>query len=220
MTMPTIIDYPAHGSGRGRLYEPDAVTVEVAPEAPVLSLEEARAHLRQDPWPGGDPAKPDAMGHPDDPQIMDLVAAATGEIEGPNGWLGRSIMPRTLSVSLERLSPVLLPLPPALEVLTVNAEQPGGGWTFLDDEQYRLEPDGLHAAFLPARGVVWPTGRAIITYRAGYEQDADALPIAELATIRTWIKLRLTDLYTNGGTLSKMGEAPFAAYLLTNLRVR
>lgn len=219
MTMPTLVDYPAHGSGRGRLYEPDAVVV-TPPELPVLSLEQARAHLRQEPWPGGDPEKPDEMGHPDDSQIMDLVAAATGEIEGPNGWLGRSIMPRTLSVSLERLEPILLPLPPTLEVVSVNAEQAGGGWQFVDADQYRLEPDGLHMALLPARGVRWPSGRAVVTYRAGYEQDADGLPNAELAIIRTWVKLRLTDLYTNGGTLSKMGEAPFAAYLLTNLRVR
>lgn len=215
-----LIDYPAHGSSRGRLYVPPFVVTE-PPELPLLTLEEARRHLKQDAWMGGNPAAPTAMGHPDDPDIADLVAAATGELEAPNGWLGRAIMPQTIEVRLDRLEAFHVPCPPTIEVVSVNAEQPGGGWQFIDAETYRLTDDAPYSVFSREPGAVWPTGRAIVTFRAGYEPPAEGQPVSrELALIRSWARLRLHDLYSNPGTQTKMNAAPFAAHLLTNLRVR
>ena len=217
--MPTLISMRA-GSCR-RAFVPETVEILEAATVPVLSLAEARKHVKQEAWMGGDPAKPGVMGHPDDDEIMMAVAAATGEIEAPNGWLGRAIMPQTLMVRLERLEPIRIPAPPLLEIVSVNVEGEGGGWTFMAEDQWNVAGDGPHAVLEPARGVTWPSGRANVTFRAGYEPPAGAALInPELAAIKAWVKLRTHDLYVTGGTLSKMGEAPFAAHLLTNLRVR
>lgn len=221
MTMPTLIDYPPRGSGRGAVLVPENVEILEAATEPVVSLADIRRHLKQDAWMGGNPAAPDAVGHPDDEAMMDMVAAATGEIEGPNGWLGRAIMPQTLAVRLASLEPVRLPMPPTLEVVSISVENDAGGWAFLADENWRLVEDAPHMRLEPAKGVSWPTGRAIVIYRAGYEPPTgDALQNPEMALIKSWVRMRVTDLYSNGGTLSKMGSAPYAANLLTNLRVR
>ena len=52
----------------------------VTPPEPVVSIDEAKDHLRVD-------------GDGEDALIEGLVAAATGHIDGPNGWLGRAIGP-------------------------------------------------------------------------------------------------------------------------------
>lgn len=221
MTDPANNPASAYRSSGGRFVDPGVPKVVNPAETPVLSLEAARAHLRLVAWPGGNPLKPDEVGHPDDPQIIDLVAAATGEIEGPNGWLNRSISPRVLEVEIDALGPVILPWGPVIEIEQVNAETPGGGWSYMDLEKVAIKTDGTAWAMVPPPGgAVWPRGRAKITYRAGYEIEEAGKPNSELALIRTWLKLRLTDLYANGGTLSKLGEAPFAAHLLDNLRIR
>lgn len=217
--MPTLISMRAGGCRRA--FVPEAVEILERATLPVLSLAEARKHVKQEAWMGGDPAQPATMGHPDDDEIMLAVAAATGEIEAPNGWLGRAIMPQTLMVRLKRLEPIRLPAPPLLEIVSVNVEGEDGGWAFMAENQWRVTQDGPHAVLKPARGVTWPAGRANVTYRAGYQPPEGAdLIHPELAAIKAWVKLRTHDLYVTGGTLSKMGEAPFAANLLTNLRVR
>lgn len=219
MTDPAQNPASAHRSSGGRFVDPGTPRIIEAATSLPLTLEAARAHLRLEAWPGGNPAKPDDLGHPDDPQIIDLIAAAVGEIEGPNGWLNRSIMPRILEVELDVLGPVILPWGPIASIDSVSAQQPAGGWSFMDLDAVEITTDGLAWAMIPARGSSWPSGRAVIRYKAGYEEAGD-VPLPELALIRTWLKLRLTDLYANGGTLSRMGEAPFAAHLLDNLRIR
>lgn len=222
MTMPTLIDLRAGDYDCRRAFVPDDVTtVEAATTLP-LTLDEARAHLKLTAWPGGDPARPEEMGHPDDAQIMDFLAGAVGEIDGPNGWLGRAIAPRTLAVRLERLEPVALPFPPLLEVVAIKVVNAAGdALEDLVDGSWRTSPDGPHALVEPAPGVTWARRPAAIIYRAGYEPPAPGdVPNPELATIRNWLKLRLTDLYMNGGSLSTLGTAPYAAHMLTNLKVR
>lgn len=221
MTTTALINWPADGSSRGRAFLPSDFQVIEPPTVPVLSLADARRAVKQDAWMGGDPAKPDAMGHPDDIDIMDHVAAATGELSVPTGWLGRSIMPQTLEVRLSSFAAVDLPAPPVIEVLAVTITGADGAPVVLDAAAYRLVSAEPYARLEPVAGAVIPSGSAVVRYRAGYEPpEADGLTHPELALIRSWVRLRLNDLYSNGGTMSKMGEAPFAAHLLTNLRVR
>lgn len=222
MPMPTLIDLRAGSCSSRRAFVPDDVRVLEEPTALPLTLEEARRHLKLDAWIGGDPARPDAMGHPDDPDIMDALAGAVGEIDGENGWLGRAIAPRTLAVILDRLEPVALPLPPTLAVERIAVvDADGEGMTDLSADAHRLVPDGLYMRVEPATGIVWPARAAMVVYRAGYEPPAPGeLPNVELATIRNWLKLRLTDLFMNGGSLSNGQTAPYAAHMLVNLRVR
>lgn len=220
MATPTILDWRAGGASCRRAFVPADVIVVEPPESAVLSLEDARRHLKQDPWMGGNPAAPGELGHPDDPDIIDMVAAATGEIEGPNGWLGRAIMPQTLAVVLDRLEAVRLPMPPTLEVLSVEILDDAGDATLMDEAAWRLVPDAPHMRLEPAPLATWPASRAIVTFRAGYETPEGEPVNKELATIRSWVRMRLTDLYANGGTTSNLRTSPFAEFLLTNLRVR
>lgn len=206
MPMPTLIDVLAGGDCRRRAYVPTDVRVVDAPTTWPLTLDEGRAHLNLTPWIGGDPARPGEMGHPDDPQIMDFLAGAVGEIDGENGWLGRALTPRTLAITLERLQPVALPYPPTIEVTAVQAvNEAGDALEDLAETDWRLVPDGLRMRLEPAPGVTWPPRAGLIVYRAGYQAPGeDELISPELATIKNWLKLRLTDLYVNGGTLSSL----------------
>lgn len=222
MPMPTLIDVLAGDESCRRAFVPSDVYVVTPPEDLPLSLEAARRHLNLTAWMGGDPARPEEMGHPDDSQILDFLAGAVGEIDGENGWLGRALAPRTLAVRLERLMPVALPYPPTIEVTQIQAVNAAGdALEDLEAGAWRLVPDGLRMRVEPAPGYAWPERAGLIVYRAGYQEPAEgALTPPDLATIRNWLKLRLTDLYVSGGTLSNVGEAPFASHMLANIRVR
>ena len=63
--------------------------VVVTPPAPVLSLDEMRAQLRELP-------------EEEDLYAQGLAAAALAWIGGPGGWLGRSIGSQTLEARFER----------------------------------------------------------------------------------------------------------------------
>lgn len=77
----------------------------VTPPQPIVSWEEAKAHLKQD----SDDEKD---------YVEALIAAATGWIDGPAGWLGRSLGPQLLELQYDCASPPIVHLPygPVLEV--------------------------------------------------------------------------------------------------------
>lgn len=74
-----------------------------APVAPVLTLDEAKAHLRVDI---------DA----EDALIEGLVAAAAAHMDGWRGVLGRAIMPQTWEQEFAGYGPYLLAMPDASDV--------------------------------------------------------------------------------------------------------
>ncbi|WP_411033836.1 head-tail connector protein [Shinella sp. BYT-45] len=130
-----------------------AVTV-ITPPEPVVSLEEAKMHIRVD---GGDL---------EDGLIESYVASATQWLDGPAGWLGRSIGVQLLEargwLSCERLR---LEFPPVLEIEDITIEGPGGVREAVDPSTYRLDGDIL----VVASGAAWvtqPDHR--IRYWAGY----------------------------------------------------
>lgn len=198
-----------------------------APALPVLTLEEARMQLRVTPMFGTSPPS-----HPEDALIADCVQAATDELEGVTGWLGRSLVQQTWRLSLPAFpsGPIMLPLPPLQSVTSVTYLDKDGVRQTLGDtgaspagEDYSVVTDAEVGYVAPAFGKSWPSGRrqgdaVQITFVAGY-----ASPAAVPAVVRRWIAGRLGFYYENReamitGTIATM-LPPFDRSL-DNLRVR
>lgn len=152
----------------------------VTPPDPVVTLEEAKRHLKVD-------------GDDEDVEIAAFIAAATGHIDGPDGWLGRALGVQILEARTDVWCgyQVSLPFPPVLELVSIS---------YLDNEGTEQMADladlDLLGRNLVAAGSSWPWDGGSrrreslrIRYRAGYE----TLPPA----IRAAILLMVGDLYRN-----------------------
>lgn len=158
----------------------------VTPPQPVVSLDEAKAHLRVE---GGD----------EDLQIAAFVAAATGHIDGPDGWLGRAIGPQMLEArcsSSDCGNAVRLPFPPVIELVSASYIDGSGVEQMADADDFEIMGRDLVAV---SGAWPWTAGSprregVRIRYRAGYE----AVP----APIKAAILLMVGDLYRNRETVS------------------
>lgn len=150
--------------------------VVITPPAPLVSLEDAKAHLRVD--------------HADeDTLITAYIAAASGHIDGPAGWLGRSIGTQTLEYRSDDLCGVIrLPNGPVVSIASLKFVDGAGVEQTLGAEIYQLEDDRVG----PAHGQAWPAvrgdrGGVRIRYIAG----SDTVP----APIVAAVLLMVGDLY-------------------------
>lgn len=182
------------------------VTV-VTPPDPVVTWEEAASHLRTE----SDDEKAYVEG---------LIAAATAWIDGPAGWLGRSIGPQLLQLdgwsSCER---VPLPYGPVLEIESISTNALSDAPAPVLAADYRLHTNG--SLIIPA-GAAWvrePDHR--IRYWAGYgkrDPQNEAEWIAEvpapikqaiLLLVGQWFRTRSA---VNVGNI--VNEMPFAVEAL------
>jgi uncharacterized phiE125 gp8 family phage protein len=164
-------------------------------EAPaaLLSLDEARLHLRVD-------ATGDPLAHPDDTLIAAYVKAATDEVDGVDGWLGRALVNQSWRLALDGFPPgaIALPLPPLQAVTAVSYVALDGTEATLSAAAYRvITSDSDPGRIEPVFGSAWPatrqqSGAVSITYRCGYGEPGD---VPEL--IRNYIRLRLGQFYEN-----------------------
>lgn len=166
------------------------VEVVEAPK-PVISLDEALEHLRAD--------------DSDDQALIEaLVAAATGHIDGPDGWLGRAIGEQVLEAYVPApalIGATVLPYQPIIDIVSVEARS-DDGWDLLDPVFYELR--GKYLAFKGAfrSAIDWRIGEAEamrVRYRAGYEKLPPALKAA--------ILLMVGDLYRNRETVTTSASA-------------
>lgn len=156
----------------------------VTPPEPVISLSEAKDHLR-------------VRHNDEDALITAYVAAATGHIDGPDGWLGRAIGVQTLEAYLcaptfDRI--IHLPYPPAVEVESIEART-ASGWDTVGPAVYEVRGSEVWRTASSS----WPAWisdpEAVrVIYQAGYE----IVPPA----IRAAILLMVGDLYANRETVS------------------
>lgn len=160
----------------------------VVPPAPVVTWEEAEAHLKLD----GDTGEQTI--------VERLIAAATGHIDGPRGWLGRAIGVQTLEARVDgfHLLGERLPYPPAISVVSVKYLDAVGGLQAVNPTLYELDEADLMLAY----GRAWPYGRdgrgaVRVQYRAGYVADPAANPLVAAVPeeIRAAILLMVGDLY-------------------------
>lgn len=186
----------------------------VAPTAPPVSLEEAKLHLRVD-------------SSEEDTLISSLVAAATQNLDGANGWLGRALMPQTWRLDLPGLpGRIALPLPPLIAVEAVTYLDQDGAEQTLAPSAYQVSHGGEWLSYLePTPGASWPASRrASVIYRCGYSGDAYSPPVAVAAPepIRAAIKLLVGHWFANRDAvvLGAAAELPLAVTaLLYPLRV-
>ena len=161
------------------------VTV-VTPPAPIVTWADANTHLKLD----GDTSQ--------QPYVSSLIAAATGHIDGPGGWLDRAIGVQTLEARLDNFDcgSIRLPFPEIVSVTSVKYLDGSGVEQTVAGNGYEL----LGPSLVPVYGATWPTPRwareAIrIRYQAGYAPGAPQLAVAKAA-----ILLMVGDLYRNRET--------------------
>ncbi len=203
-----------------------AVSVVTPPSEPVLTLAEAYQQLRLDPEFGTSPPS-----RPDDVYIEEAVVAATAELDGPEGWLGRCLAPQTLALTLPEFpsgEPVYLPFPPLISVDSVTyLDSDGADQTLTETTDFRIGREGRVAYIAAAYGKAWPVGRVqggavTILYRAGYQAGSPPV-VAVPALIKQYLKARLGFYYEHRepvvtGTIAT--PIPGYAHVLENLRIR
>lgn len=155
----------------------------IEPPLPVVSVEEARRHLRVE--------------HSEDDALIEgLIAAATAWLDGPDSWLGRAIGGQVLEWRLDSWpcrDGFTLPYPPEVEVISVVYIDPEG------DEQTWPFPTPLYWDDLPA--VRGRPGDIRIRYRAGYgafdTADPPVWTNAAPAPIKVAIMMLVAQWYEN-----------------------
>lgn len=148
------------------------VAVITPPIATLVSLAEAKAHLRVD--------------HDDDnDRIQGLIWAAENEFAGPDGWVGRSLSPQTLELRLNMFpgcGDIELPYPPLLvdvdHPLTVKYTDTDGIEQTADAAIYSIVTSGAAGIARIALNYqsVWPSPRwqadaVRVRFSAGYAPD-------------------------------------------------
>ncbi|MBC7149005.1 MAG: phage head-tail connector protein [Rhizobium sp.] len=176
----------------------------VAPTAPVVTLAEAKRHLR-------------VLHNDDDAEIEAAVAAATAMIEGPNG-IGIAIMPQTWRLSLDHFPcEIIVPLGPVTAVDSIAYTDTNGDAATV--ATWRMDLDASPLRLWPSRDETWPLiycepGAVKVTFDCGFASIPEDL--------RWAILLLVGHLYENREAVSdaSLAEIPMgAATILERYRV-
>jgi uncharacterized phiE125 gp8 family phage protein len=157
--------------------------IRIEAPAAVMTLEEAKAHLRVD--------------HNDeDSKIAALLLAATAQFDGPEGRLRKAIMPQTWETAFDAFTNELkLPLGPLLSVVSVTYVDGDGAEQTVSSNDYEIDrysPD----AWVVTSGS-WPSAMTTINavkvrWIAGMSPvDAPVCP----PDLQAAVKLKLAELY-------------------------
>lgn len=147
--------------------------------------------------------------------IEEKIAAATEDLDGPAGSLGRALITQTWTLYLDRFphghdrravrrghraDAIRLPLPPLMSVTSITYTDGAGEVQALPPDQYVVR-EGEMAVVEPAYGCCWPWSRCqpraiAVTFVAGYGDAPAAVP----APIRSALLLMVGDLFENRET--------------------
>ena len=173
------------------------LSVATPPVAPVATVAELQRQARI-LFPG----EADPFSGAEDDDLDRMIAAATQLIDSPEGWLGRSLITRTLRLSLDRSPPriVRLPSPPVASITQVAYTDPDGVDVVvlsgdLATEGYRFDRSDTGQAALIWNDD-WPDtedrpARIRIDYVAGYGLASDDIP----DVAKHYILMRAAELY-------------------------
>lgn len=165
--------------------------LETAPDVDVVSLDEMKAHIRQD----GD------LGTSEDDVIQTFIEAATRKLDGRDGLLGRCLITQAWTLTLDRFpAEIAVPLPPCQSVDSITYFDDAGVSQTLSADTYQVAGIGAAegARIVPAYGKSWPSTRRMLEavtvhFTAGYGDDPDDVP----EPIRTAIKMHVAHLHEN-----------------------
>lgn len=197
----------------------------VTPAAsPPVTVSELKQHARLH-FPG----EADPYGGEEDDALLQLINAALQEIDSPEGWLGRAIMPKTLRLTLCVPPPTVVRLPgiPVASITSIvyydTAEEEQTVLTAglaAAGFKYDLDDTGEPALLWNES---WPAtydrpDRIKINYVAGYADEA-SVP----ALIKQWVLIRAATLYRDreGSVIGTIiAQLEHVQRALDNLRVR
>lgn len=177
--------------------------VVITPPAPIVTWEEADAHLRL----GGDEGEQS--------YVENLIEGVSGLIDGPEGYLKRAIGVQTLEARFSLLAvgnSVPLIVPPVIDLVSVKYLDVAGAEHIADLSGVAVDGDELVTvdSDWPWIGGSLRREAGFVRYRAGYE----AIP----AQIRTAALLMIGELYEKR-ELAASGIGGAAADLLQPYRV-
>lgn len=153
-----------------------------APASPIVTLSELYEHLHLD-TEGSPPT------HPEDVTLALRVQAATDEIDAPDGWLGRALLPQQWRITTRGFpcysrnnpdSVLWLPYPPLVSVDLVRYRSPTNNLvTLVEGTDYEVREGNPVAGIAPTYSNNWPTARdsdnaVEVTFTCGY--DASVSP--------------------------------------------
>ncbi len=144
----------------------------------VLSVDEVKAQARLSL-----PGEADPFDGAEDSLIETYIQAAIDELDAPQGWLGRSLITRTMRLSLDYQPQriVRLPGPPIEEVTAIDYLDHDGAIQSADLDDFMTDLNADESYIWPKPGKIWPAtlvapGRIRITYTAGYGLNSTDVP--------------------------------------------
>lgn len=172
-----------------------------APTSEPVTLEQAKAHLREDSNDFND-------------QIEVFIEAATAYADGPSGFLGRALIDQTWDFYLDAFPAVTvvgsrnvyaieIPLPPLIEVLGVFYLDSNGVEQTFDAASYTVDDASEPARIVLGSTGSWPTiqeaANAVrIRFRAGYLDQGVSPAVDNVpGSIKAAILIMVGDLYQN-----------------------
>jgi uncharacterized phiE125 gp8 family phage protein len=189
-----------------------AASIDVAPAQgsalQLVTLADAKRHL-----------KLEADDDSEDAFIEGCIEAAIGNLDGPEGWLGRCLVPRALTYRLDALcGSVRLPYPPIIALESITYSGSAGAEQIVDVASYVLDDRTVRLAV----GHSWPSsywreGSVRINYRAGYNALPKAMKHAILMMVADMSRFRET--VTTGVSVTKTPMSTAVETLLGPFRV-
>lgn len=202
------------------------LSVSEAPETDLATVKELQTQARI-LFPG----ETDPFGGAEDDLLRMYIQAASQEVDAPLGWLGRSLITRTLRLSLDRPPPTVVRLPgiPVQSITQVAYTDPDGVEVIvleaaMEAAGYRsdLGDTGL-PALLWNSDPGWPTtedrpGSIRIDYVAGYGTSEKDVP----AAIRRYILALAAEMYRDreASSMAPVATLQHVERSLDNYRVR